>query len=67
MDVEVGSNFVHECTFSTQLNYQHLIDDLYVINMESGRKAIYKRYIDDHMNYQGTGQHDFIFTFITYI
>lgn len=61
-----NKDFTHNCVFKEQLGYKLLKDDLYIVHMESGRDAIYKR-IDKGTYYGGTGQKDFLFKFKYYI
>lgn len=58
-------DFTKRCVFPHQLNYEHFKNDLYLVKMQSGNKAIYKR-IDLCTYYSGTGQKDFKFKFIRY-
>ena len=57
--------FIHECVFSHNLNYKCLKDNLYIVNMTSGRSAVYS--MESSGYYGGTGQKDFEFTFVRYL
>ena len=59
-----GDDFIHECVFESQLNYVHIADNFYLVNMQSGKTAVYERQSEGY--YGGTGQRDFIFTFLHY-
>jgi hypothetical protein len=59
-------DFVHKCCFKPS-EYKYIQDDLYVVDMESGKQALYKMSICDMSFYNGTGQHDWKFTFIRYL
>lgn len=60
-------DFSYSCVFEHQIKHPHLKDDLYVVEMTSGKKAIYERKLADKVLYNGTGQHDFDFKFIRYV
>ena len=60
-------DFTHTCVFERQLTYLHIQDNLYLVDMESGRSAVYERRIKDGSSYRGTGQHDWDFSFIRYM
>jgi len=59
-------HFQHRCIFNHQMSYGSREDDLYEVQMTSGRVGIYAREIKDSVNYSGTGQHDYHFTFLKY-
>lgn len=66
-EIEIPEGFRHTCCFERQLTYPHIQDNFYLVEMGSGKKAIYERSIRDASSYRGTGQHDWEFRFIRYI